>query len=356
MKTWGKVLIGIAIALVVLLVVAYFGMGYVIYDKLGNVKGSCDEHLANRPDNFALHPEWPAGFDVSPYFMTAYEAVKFPSRDPGIEVAGWWIPSRTRAAPAVILVDGLGGCKNSIAVLCPAGMLWRNGFNVLLIDLRDTGDSTFEDGRSAIGNEEYRDVLGAWDWLVKEKGFDPKRIGLFANSLGGANANYAFSEEPRVAALFLQSTFGNLQQVIAAELERDGYPTFLAPGALVDGQRGHRRQPVRPQPAGRHPQGRRPSRVHRAHPGRHPDRHQPERAVGRGGPGGRRERDDLVPGERRARADAGGLSAGVRAAAGGVLPGGAGQVDRTRAAIARPVKSTQHERRATEWHAQPQRA
>jgi dipeptidyl aminopeptidase/acylaminoacyl peptidase len=120
-------------------------------------------------------------------------------------------------------------------VLVPAGMLWRNGFNVLLIDLRDIGDSTFEDGRSTIGNEEYRDVLGAWDWLVNEKGFDPKRIGLLANSLGGASGNYAFSEEPRVAALFLQSTFGDLQQVIAAELTRNGYPTFLAPGALVAG-------------------------------------------------------------------------------------------------------------------------
>jgi uncharacterized protein len=237
MKTWSKVLIGIAIALVVLLVVAYFGMGYVIYDKLGNVKGSCDEHLANRPDNFALHPEWPAGFDVTPYFMTGYEAVKFPSRDPGIEVAGWWIPASPPdpAARTVILVDGLGGCKNSIAVLVPAGMLWRNGFNVLLIDLRDTGDSTFQDGRSTIGNEEHRDVLGAWDWLIQEKAIDPKRIGLFANSLGGANANYAFSEEPRIAALFLQSTFGNLRQVLAAELTRAGYPTFLAPGALVAG-------------------------------------------------------------------------------------------------------------------------
>ena len=237
MKTWTKILIGIAVALVVLLVVAYFGMGYVIYDKLGNVKGSCDEHLANRPDNFALHPEWPADFDVTPYFMTGYETVKFPSRDPGIEVAGWWIPARPPdpAARTVILVDGLGGCKNSIAVLVPAGMLRRNGFNVLLIDLRDTGDSTFQDGRSTIGNEEYRDALGAWDWLVTEKRIDPKRIGLFANSLGGANANYAFSEEPRIAALFLQSTFGNLQQIISAELARSGYPTFLAPAALAMG-------------------------------------------------------------------------------------------------------------------------
>ena len=234
MKTWHKVLIGIGIALVVLLVVAYFGLGYVIYDRLGNVKGSCDEHLANRPDKFVLAPDWPAGFDVSPYFMSPYEAVKFSSREAGIEVAGWWIPKNPNA-PTVILVDGLGGCKNSISVLVPAGMLWRNGFNVLLIDLRDTGDSTFEDGRTTIGNEEYRDVLGAWDWLVKEKGFDPGKIGLFANSLGGANANYAFSEEPRIAALFLQSTFGNLQQIIAAELTRNGYPALLAPATLASG-------------------------------------------------------------------------------------------------------------------------
>jgi dipeptidyl aminopeptidase/acylaminoacyl peptidase len=238
MKTWGSVLIAAAVVIVVVALAAYLGMGYVIYSKLANVAGSCDEHLANRPDNFARHPDWPVGFDVTPYFMSPYEAVKFPSREPGIEVAGWWMPAKPAdpAAPAVILVDGLGGCKNSIAVLVPAGMLWRNGFNVLMIDLRDTGDSTFEDGRSAIGNEEYQDVLGAWDWLVNAKGFDPQRIGIFANSLGSATANYAFSEEPRTAALFLQSTFGNLQQVIAGELRRSGYPAFLAPGALLMGR------------------------------------------------------------------------------------------------------------------------
>ncbi len=230
MKLWLIILIGVA----VLLIIAYLGMGYVIYDKLGNVKGSCDEHLANRPDNFALHPDWPAGFDVAPYYLSPYEAVTFRSRDPEIEVAGWWMPTDPDA-PAVILVDGLGGCKNSIAVLVPAGMLWRNGFNVLMIDLRDTGDSTLDDGRSTIGNEEHRDVLGAWDWLVNEKGFGPGKIGLFANSLGGANANYAFAAEPRIAALFLQSTFGNLQEIISAELTRNNYPVFLAPGALLMG-------------------------------------------------------------------------------------------------------------------------
>ncbi len=253
MKRHTKILLGIALALVVLLVVAYFGVGYVIYETLGNVTGSCDRHQANRPDSFtvadfAVVEGWPASFDVTSYFMSPYESVRFPSRQAGFEVAGWWVP-KDPAAPAVILVDGLGGCKHSISVLIPAGMLWRDGFNVLLIDVRDTGESTFDDLRSTIGNDEFWDILGAWDWLVNEKGFAPGRVGIFANSLGGAMANYAFTEEPRMAALFLQGTFGDLQQIIRAELARNGYPTILAPaglamGSLVTGENLFARSPM----------------------------------------------------------------------------------------------------------------
>jgi fermentation-respiration switch protein FrsA (DUF1100 family) len=229
-----RIVVIVFLGIVVLATAAYAVMGAVIYNQLSDVEGSCDEHLGNTPDRFDLHPDWP-DLELPPYFMPNHETVRFPSREPGIDIAGWWIVS-DRDAPAVILVDGLGGCKHAIPVLIPAGMLWRNGFNVLLIDLRDTGGSTFEDGRSAIGNEEYLDVLGAWDWLVEVQGFATERIGFFANSLGGATALYAFSEEPRVASLFLHSTFGNLQQIIAAELTRNGYPAFLAPSAIAMGR------------------------------------------------------------------------------------------------------------------------
>jgi fermentation-respiration switch protein FrsA (DUF1100 family) len=251
MKTRNKILIAVVVAFVALLVVAYFGAGYAIYDKLGNVTASCDRHQANRPDGFALLPEWPADFDVTPYFMSPYEAVSFPSREAGFEVAGWWIPNRAAdpAAPTVLVLDGLGGCKNSVSALVPAGMLWRNGFNVLVIDVRDTGESTFDDLRSTIGNDEYHDVLGAWDWLVNEKGFAPSNVGVFANSLGGAMANYAFGEEPGMAALFLHATFGDLQEIIETELRRNGFPSFLsfptlAMGSLVTGENLFARSPV----------------------------------------------------------------------------------------------------------------
>ena len=159
-KPWKRTPIKIAAALVVLLVVAYLGMGYVIYDKLADVKGSCDQYIEYEPDTWVNHPKWPAGFDVTPYHIPTYEAVRFPSREQGIDIVARWI-EKEPGAPAVILVHGMGGCKNAIEVLAPAGMLWRNGFSVLLIDLRDVGESSTENGRSSIGNEEYQDVLGS---------------------------------------------------------------------------------------------------------------------------------------------------------------------------------------------------
>jgi pimeloyl-ACP methyl ester carboxylesterase len=234
MKTWVKVLIGIAIVLFVLAIAGYLFAGNMIYSKLSNVAGTCDQWMANRPDNYTLHEDWPA-FDVTPYFMSGWEEVRFPSRDPGIEIAGYWI-ERTPGGPTVIYTHGMGGCKGALEVLIPAGMLARNGINVLLIDLRDVGESTYEDGRSAIGNEEYQDVLGAFDWLIGEKGYAPEKVGLAANSLGGPSAVYAFSEEPRIPALFVMATFGNLRDILDAELKRSGYPTFLTPAAILAGR------------------------------------------------------------------------------------------------------------------------
>jgi pimeloyl-ACP methyl ester carboxylesterase len=225
----GGVLAGAAAA-------AYFGIGYVVYRRMATVRGDCDEHMGNSPDHFVDigGEDWPL-FDFSPYYMARYEVVRFPSRQAGINISGWYVEGDPGAS-AVIFVHGKGGCKRAQDVLLPAGMLARNGFHVLMIDLRDVGDSDRDDGRASIGNNEYLDVLGAFDWLVGAKGFAPGRVGLFANSMGGAAAVYAFSEEPKVPALFLQSTFGNLRQVMREELRRNGLPALLAPAAIMMGR------------------------------------------------------------------------------------------------------------------------
>jgi fermentation-respiration switch protein FrsA (DUF1100 family) len=112
-------------------------------------------------------------------------------------------------------------------------MLHRNGFSVLLIDLRDHGDSTREDGRFAGGTDEYRDVLGAWDWLRGEQGLPASSIGLLGISLGAATVLLAAGQEPEVAAVWEDSSYADLGAAIDAELTREGYPTLLAPGGVL---------------------------------------------------------------------------------------------------------------------------
>lgn len=226
-----RVTMGVVV-LLALLGGAYLAVSYVLYDQLTDVAGSCDRHAANRPNDFVDRAGWwGTDFDYEAYFMPQYEEVRFPSRQDGLTIAAFYVEAAADAS-TVILVHGLGGCKNAHEVLVPGGILWRHGFNVLLLDVRDVGESDMEDGRSAIGNEEYLDVLGAWDWLATVKGIPAERIGLLGNSLGAATALNAFRLEPRVAAVFVDSPFDNLPQIIEEELARNNYPLFLTQGGI----------------------------------------------------------------------------------------------------------------------------
>lgn len=233
MRKWLLILVAGA---ALLLIVGYVGAAVVIYNRLTEVEPRCGDTTvyANTPADFTLRDE----VDPAPYFMPEHEDVRFPSRDDAIEIAAWYVPASTDAenAPAVILVHGLGGCRRNPTILLAAGMLHRSGFNTLLIDLRDQGDSQIEDGRYAGGTEEYRDVLGAWDWLVSEKGIAPERIGLYGTSLGAATVLIAAGEEPQVAAVWEDSSYADLNVAAQAELARNGYPTFLASSADTVGR------------------------------------------------------------------------------------------------------------------------
>jgi fermentation-respiration switch protein FrsA (DUF1100 family) len=221
---------------VILGLVGYAAASVYVYNQLSRTVASCG--------NAADRSQSPASFtiedvDTIPYLMPGYEAVQFSSRGDDIRIDAWFVPAPDNAeatAPAVILVHGLTSCKSSNEVLLPAGMLHRAGYSVLLIDLRDHGQSQIEDGRYAAGSEEWRDALGAWDWLVDVRGIAPERIGLFGASLGAATAMIATGEEPRVAALWEDSGFAAIQTAVEAELTRSGFPTFLASGALFAGR------------------------------------------------------------------------------------------------------------------------
>jgi uncharacterized protein len=235
-----RIAVGATALVATVLVGGYTYASSIVYDSLTRVSGDCPTAWeANDPTHFQVltHEGGPveghAGFDTSPYLMPKPEDEEIPSRTAGIELSGWFIPAADPAAPVVIVVHGLGACKRDHTVLLPAGMLHRNGFAVLMIDLRDHGDSTYEDGRYAGGTEEYLDVLGAWDWLQRVKHEPADRIGLAGFSLGAATVLIAIGHEPGVAATWEDSSYADLSSIIRDELARSGYPTILEPGAIV---------------------------------------------------------------------------------------------------------------------------
>jgi fermentation-respiration switch protein FrsA (DUF1100 family) len=117
-------------------------------------------------------------------------------------------------------------------MLTVAGMLHKTGFNVLLFDLRDHGKSTIEDGKVSIGTKEYRDVIASVDWLIDAKGIEAKRIGIYGDSMGAATAAIAFGKDDRIQSLVLDNGYLDLNIVVREELTREGYPKWLAPGAI----------------------------------------------------------------------------------------------------------------------------
>ena len=212
--------------------VVYIAASYIVYDRLSKVDAGGGDSADNTPAHFVVTDTKWAGFDTTSYEMELFDEVHFPSRQPGLALAGWFVPT-SPDAPAIILTHGLNGCKCTGRMLTVAGMLHRNGFNVLLYDLRDHGQSDIEDGRAALGNEEYLDLLGAWDWLQQEKQFAPERIGAFGESLGAGTTLIAFGQEPRLTAAFVDSPYTDLSTIIDEELDRNHYPRFLVPGGLM---------------------------------------------------------------------------------------------------------------------------
>jgi len=229
-------IIGILIGVIAVAAVGYLGAAVVVYDRISRVDADCGGRFRdNTPAAWstvgASARSVAPAFDAARLFVSEYHEVRIASRDPGIDLHAWWLPSRDGTeAPTVIIVHGRGSCVREPEVLASAGMLHRLGYGVLLLDLRDHGASTVEDGRYAGGTEEFRDVQGAVDWLVA-RGAEPGRIGVLGTSMGAATVIIAAGQDERIAAVWEDSGYADIETRIAEELEQQGYPRLLAPAA-----------------------------------------------------------------------------------------------------------------------------
>jgi pimeloyl-ACP methyl ester carboxylesterase len=135
--------------------------------------------------------------------------VAFAARDRA-PIRGWYLPSRTGAA-----VVFAGGSSAPRAELVPqARALAAVGAGALLFDWPGTGESG---GAVAYGAPERAALEGALDFLGGRPDVDPRRVGVYAFSMGGAIAVQVAAADPRVRALVLAAAPGDLVQQTRAE-------------------------------------------------------------------------------------------------------------------------------------------
>lgn len=140
-----------------------------------------------------------------------FEDVNFKASD-GVQLHGWFFPSDTtssRRDMVVLVCHGNAGNISHRLSLCRA--LLATGINVFLFDYRGFGRSDGVPGEPGT----YLDAQAAHHWLQARR-FDPSRIILFGESLGGGVASEIALRE-KTAGLVLQSTFSCIPD-IGAEL------------------------------------------------------------------------------------------------------------------------------------------
>lgn len=146
--------------------------------------------------------------------------VHFTASD-GVDLAGWYIPSKNRAA--LVLRHGSG--STGADALAHALVLAGHGYGVLLTDARGHGQSG---GRAMeFGWYGTEDIAGAVSFLASQPEIEAERIGVAGLSMGGEEALGAAAEDTRIAAVVAEGVSGR------TEVDKAWLPdVFGVPGRL----------------------------------------------------------------------------------------------------------------------------
>ncbi len=230
--------------------IGYIGIGFVIASQAIAVNPGCGIWSENNPTNWSTYDDWESfepwpdseervsirqNFNASDFQMDNYREVVFhPRGDESIDLSGWYVEVENSTS-VVILTHGMpmnGKCKPEMLLM--QSYLWAGGISSLSFDLRNYGNSDVVGDYFAVGQIEYKDILGAYDWLILNEEYVPGKVGMTAFSAGGGAA-IAFADEDGIGALWLDSAVLDFPLVVENELGRLGYPTIFAGPAITVG-------------------------------------------------------------------------------------------------------------------------
>jgi dipeptidyl aminopeptidase/acylaminoacyl peptidase len=241
-----KIISYILSPIIVFVLLIYFGIGFYLANTILKIEGNCGLHEGSLPNTWSTsidyqqylvmaRSELRKNFPSKEYHINEWQEVYFSSRQKSIKISGWFFnhfPER----PVVIVVHGLfpnGKCKPESNLI--ASLLLKNKINVLTIDLRNYGDSSLVNRYENLGLSEYKDVLGAFDFLNKN-GFEEYQIGLHGISLGGASVIFAAEKEPRINAIWVDSTLAEFKMILKDEIARYGLSHDFGPAVSFAGK------------------------------------------------------------------------------------------------------------------------
>jgi pimeloyl-ACP methyl ester carboxylesterase len=137
-----------------------------------------------------------------------------------LRLAAWWIPAAGSSDRCVVLIHGYADAKVGAIAWAPA---WHAlGFHVLALDLRAHGES---DGLYCTGGWfERQDVSAAINQLHAERPDQTRKIVLFGASFGAAVAAATAALRDDVAAVVLDSPYGDFTHAAMRQMERLGTP------------------------------------------------------------------------------------------------------------------------------------
>jgi cephalosporin-C deacetylase-like acetyl esterase len=133
--------------------------------------------------------------------------IEFPAHD-GTMLRGWLYLPRTGATPrpGIVMTHGFSATKE-MALSPYADLLCSGGLAVLVYDHRCLGASDGEPRQLVDPWAQARDYIAALDWLERQEGIDPTRLGLWGSSFSGGHALVVGAIDERVGAVVANVPF-----------------------------------------------------------------------------------------------------------------------------------------------------
>ncbi len=204
--------LALAIILLVVLIYAAVSLGMAYQLTLGNHK--------------------PLGADGS-IVETPFENVSFPSRVDAITLRGWLFRAPSLTGRSAVIVHGFrqNRVNADLDAVDLSKSLLAHGYDVLLFDLRSCGTSSGD--RFTLGTLEPRDLLGAYDFLLRRH-YSPGKMAIIGDSEGAATVIGAAKDLGAVGALVADSSFAELKPIIDMHLPQNtSLPPIFFPGGEI---------------------------------------------------------------------------------------------------------------------------